>query len=138
MNRQDFFKEMGKGLFSTLKTVYEPFLEDDIENLERTANSLLGVQLTYVCSKDSEFAAINEYFINGKPIYIIQANGNMKAISGICPLCSNLLNVSNLLLTCKCLNCGKDYNFQENIGSLAIQELPLIKKPEGYFVQLKK
>ncbi|WP_147533690.1 hypothetical protein [Bacillus marasmi] len=136
MNRQDFLKEMRKGLFSTIRTVYEPFVDEELEKLEKTADSMLGIRWVFVCQKDTEFTKVNEYFIHGKPIYIIQMNGNMRAMSGICPSCSNLLNLSNLLLTCKCLNCEKDYNFQTNIGNLDITELPLIEKSDGYYVGL--
>lgn len=138
MNRQDFFKELSKGLFSTIKTIYEPFIDEDIEKIDKTADVMLGIRWEFVCRKDAEFEKVNEYFINGKPIYIIQTNGNMRAISGICPSCSNLLNLSNLLLTCKCFNCSKDYNFQTDFGSLAFDELPLMEKSDGYYVGLKR
>lgn len=137
MNRQDFLKEMRKGLFSTIRTVYEPFVDEEIEKLEKTADSMLGIRWMFVCQKDTVFSKVNEYFINGKPIYMIQANGNMRALSGICPSCSNLLNLSNLLLTCKCFNCSKDYNFQTESGNLAFEELPISLKSDGYYIGLK-
>jgi nitrite reductase/ring-hydroxylating ferredoxin subunit len=137
VKREDFFKEMKFGFFKTLKNVYEPFIEDDIEKLEKTTDQVFRIKWTSVCSKDYYLEKFNQFYINGKPIFIIGEEGNMKAYSGICPSCSTLLNFSVLYSTCKCMNCGKDYNFQNKNGELILLELPLALKKDGYFVGQK-
>jgi nitrite reductase/ring-hydroxylating ferredoxin subunit len=138
VNRGEFFKEMKKGFMNTLKTLYEPLIDDDLEVLEKTTDRLLGIQWAFVCRPDYPFEKLNEFYIDGKPIFIVQNSGNMRAISGICPSCSNLLNLSVLLLTCKCFNCGKEYNFHTETGDLILWEHPLIKKNDGYYAGLNK
>lgn len=138
MKREDFFKEMKEGFFKTFKTVYEPFIEDDLKKLEKTTDQMLGVNWFYVCNEYSAQEKLNQFIVNGKPIIIINEGGNIQAISGICPECSNLLNLSVLFATCKCFNCEKEYNFQKKQGELSFSELPLNMKNDGYHVGLKK
>ena len=45
MKRLDFFKEMGDGLFQTVKSVYEPFIQGDLEKIESAADRALGYNL---------------------------------------------------------------------------------------------
>lgn len=134
MKREDFFKEMKKGFFNTLKSVYEPFIEEDLEKLEKTTDRILGVNWSFVCSEYYQFNNINQFYISGSPILITKEEGNVKAFSGICPSCSNLLHLSVLYSTCKCLNCGNDYNFQNKTGDLTLIEMPLALKTDGYYV----
>lgn len=137
MNREGFFKEMGKGLLQTVKTVFEPLIEDDLETLEKTTDTILGIQWLYLCSSEYPFEKLNQFFVKNRSIFVIQEEGNMRAISGICPSCSNLLHLSALLLTCKCFNCEKDFNFRTNSGELTFFDLPITRKQDGYYIGIK-
>lgn len=137
VKREEFFKEMTTGLIKTLKTVYEPFVEDDLKKLDKTTSRLLGIKWVYFCSVVKRLEKVNQFYINGTPIIIFQEERNMRAISGICPECSNLLTLSVLFSTCKCLNCEKGFNFLNNEGDLTLFELPLTRRNDGYYVGLK-
>lgn len=138
MKREDFFKEMTAGLIKTFKNVYEPFVEEDMKKLEKTTDQFLGINWFYVCNEYGAQQKLNQFIVNGRPIIIINEGGNVQAISGICPECSNLLTLSVLFSTCKCFNCEKEYNFQKKQGELSFSELPLTMKKDGYHVGLKK
>lgn len=137
MKREQFLKEMKTGLWDTLKTVYEPFIEEDLKKLEKTTDRALGIKWLFICNEDENPETISQYFLDGKPIFMIWKEGNMKAISGICPTCSNLLTLSVLYATCKCLNCENHHNFQNNVGDLLLKEFPVTKKNHAYYVGLK-
>lgn len=137
--RRDFLKEMKQGLFATLKTVYEPFVEDDLKKLEETTDRMLGIEWSFLCSdKQQQVEKLSQFYINGKPIIVIHEQGNIQAVSGVCPECSTLLHLTPLFSTCKCLNCEKEYNFQTRTGTLTFTELPITKKNNDYYVGIKK
>lgn len=137
MNRENFFKEMGKGFINTLKTVFEPIIEEELDSIDRTTNRFLGIQWLFLCRADYTFEKMNQFYVQNHSIFVIQKQGNMRAFSGSCPSCSNLLHLTPLLLTCKCFNCEKDYNFQTNNGELTFIELLIKKEEDGYYVGLK-
>lgn len=137
MNRENFFKEISKGFLSTFKTVLEPIIEDELDTIEKTTDRLLGIQWMFLCQTDYPFEKMNQFYVQNKSLFVIQEQGNMRAFSGICPSCSNLFNLTPLLLTCKCFNCEKDYNFQTNSGELTFIELPITKEKDGYYVGIK-
>ena len=43
MKRDEFLKEMGSGLFQTVKSVYEPFIKEDLKKVEGAADKALGI-----------------------------------------------------------------------------------------------
>jgi hypothetical protein len=138
VKREQFFREMKSGLLETVKTVYQPFVEEDIQILEKTTDRLFGIKWVFVCNEQDQLELLNEFFLEGQPVIVIWMKGNMKAISGICPTCSNLLTLSFLYSTCKCLNCGNHHNFQNETGELKVKEFPVKKKDDAYYIGFSK
>ncbi|CAM3897140.1 hypothetical protein [Mesobacillus zeae] len=130
MKRLDFIREMQSSLFKTVRSVYEPFLAEDVEKLERAADKALGLQWHHACTSGELSSPIEQKFINGKPVILIKSEGNMRAFSGICPACSNLLILSTLYSSGKCVICEKDYNFLTGEGSLYLEEYP-VREQDG-------
>lgn len=138
MNRMEFLKEMGGGLFQTVKSVYEPFLKDDLEKVEVAADRALGITWLAVM-KENELSSKPEVkFVAGQPIIILRQNANMQAMSGICPVCSNIINVTALYSSGKCLNCEKEYNFETMNGDLKLDSLHVKVKDHTVFVGLQR
>lgn len=134
MNRKEFFKEMGGSLIKTVRSVYEPFLNDDLNKVEKVADKALGIIWLPLMRVDESCSKLEIKFIEGKPIIVSQFGTNIQARKGICPECSNLIVVSTLYSTGKCLNCGKEYNFQTEQGELKLDSLEVKKKDQMYFV----
>lgn len=139
MKRMDFLKEMGSSFGKTLKSIYHPIVEDDVEKLSKAAQQALGIKWHLLSIENEVKQGIEQKFISGKPVIIIQKpKGNVQALSGICPVCSNLLVFSSLYSTGKCLICEKEYNFITMTGNLEYTVLPVKLKEERLFVGLSK
>lgn len=132
MKRLDFFKEMGEGFFQTVKSVYEPFIQGDIEKIESAADKALGI--TWIpFLKESEWTSDLEMkFFNGKAVILARQGSNMQAWNGICPVCSQIITVTTLYSSGKCLNCQKEFDFMRNSGELPLTPLPLRKRDQIY------
>lgn len=136
MNRLHFLKEMKRGLLETVKSVYEPIVADDLEKLERAADKALGLKWVYLTNEASLSNYVEQKFIEGKPIIICNEGVDVRAYSGICPACSNLLVLSTLYSTGKCLYCEKEYHFKEKSGDLRLTSYPTKKMTDDYYIGL--
>ncbi|MDP4083548.1 MAG: hypothetical protein Q8934_02925 [Bacillota bacterium] len=138
MKRGDFIKEMGNSLFQTVKSVYEPFLKEDLEKVEVVTDLALGITWLPLMTKSETSQNVEMKFVNGKPIIVSMNESNMQAMSGICPVCSNIIIVTALYSSGKCLNCEKEYNFKTNEGELQLESFPIKTKDQMYFVGFQK
>jgi hypothetical protein len=134
MRRGDFLKEMAGSLFQTAKSVYEPFLSEDLEKVEVVADRVLGISW-HPLMKKQEFGSVLEMkFISGKPVIVTRYGTNMQAIDGVCPVCSNIIVVTTLYSSGKCLNCQKVYNFETHSGELQLNSYPLKLVDDTFFI----
>ncbi|CAH2715532.1 hypothetical protein BACCIP111895_02716 [Neobacillus rhizosphaerae] len=134
MRRGDFFKEMGNSLFQTVKSVYEPFLSEDLEKIEVATDRVLGITW-HPIMKEYEFNSDLEMkFINGKPVIVTRIGTNMQAVDGVCPVCSNIIILTTLYSTGKCLNCQNEYNFKSQSGDLQLNSYPIKLKNDTYLI----
>lgn len=138
MNRKEFFKELGGSLFKTVRSVYEPFLSDDLEKVEKVADRALGITWFPLMREDVTSPQLEIKFIEGRPIIVSRYGLDIQARSGICPECSNLIVVSPLYSSGKCLNCEKEFNFQTQAGDLQLDSFEVKKKDQMYFVGYAK
>jgi hypothetical protein len=140
MNRLDFFKEMKIGLLKTAASIYEPLMEEDIEKVHRASDQLLGVKWYFLTDKLLDTNRIEQKRINGRPFIIVFHNRHLKAFSGICACCSQLLFISATNSACKCMTCEKEIRlFQSSsFNSEIILEYPVKKERDGYYIGLKK
>jgi hypothetical protein len=138
MKRLDFFKEMGEGFFQTVRSVYEPFIERDIEKFENASDMALGITWIPLMNVSDMNTNFEMKFFKGKAIIMVNHGTNMQAWNGICPACSHIITVSALYSCGKCLNCQKEFNFKTNTGELQLQALPLRKKDQIYQIGFVK
>ncbi|WP_042355363.1 hypothetical protein [Bacillus rubiinfantis] len=137
MKRSDFLREMCHSLFRTVKSVYEPFIGEDLEKMEMAADYALGI--TWFPISDSGESKIFEMrFIAGKPIIIRKVDTNIQAWGGVCPVCSNIIMVSTLYSSGKCLNCQKEYNFATGTGELRLTPLSTKEDQHIHYVGLQR
>nr|WP_295971447.1 hypothetical protein [uncultured Bacillus sp.] len=139
MNRLDFFKEMKTGLLKTVTSIYEPIMEDDMEKINKVADQLLGIKWFYLTDNTYVSRKVEQKRINGRPCIISYDEGSIKAYSGICLSCSQLLYLSTADFTCKCLTCEKEIKLFEfePCNHQIILEYPVKKQKDGYYVGLK-
>jgi len=138
MRRGDFLKEMADGLFQTVKSVYEPFLSGDLEKVEAAAERALGITWHPLMKEHELDVDIEMKFFNGKPLIISRYETSIQAINGVCPVCSNIIILSTLFSTGKCLNCQKEYDFKIQSGDLQLVSYPIKRKNGTYLIGIAK
>ncbi|WP_040208551.1 Rieske (2Fe-2S) protein [Neobacillus jeddahensis] len=134
MRRGDFLKEMAGSLFQTAKSVYEPFLSEDLEKVEVVADRVLGISWKPLMKKEEIGSDLEMKFISGRPVIVARYGTNMEAIDGVCPVCSNIIVVTTLYSSGKCLNCQKTYNFNTRSGELQLKSYPLKLVDDTVFI----
>ncbi|MCM3737552.1 hypothetical protein M3215_17555 [Bacillus cytotoxicus] len=138
MNRLDFLKEVTGSIFQTMKYVYEPFLKDDLEKVEEATDRALGITWIPVMKRDETLIKPEVRFVSGKSIIVFPHEENLHAISGICPICSNLIQVRMYDYMATCLVCDKDYDFKTLGGELSVQKLQIKRKDQMYVVGFRQ
>jgi len=138
MRRGDFIKEMGSSLFQTVKSVYEPFISEDLEKVESAADRALGIRWVPVIKESEPFSELELKFIGGKPVIVVRNGTNMQAMDGVCPVCSNIIILTTLYSSGKCLNCQKEYNFKTQSGELQLASFPIKRKEDMYYIGFQK
>jgi len=134
MNRKDFFKEIGSSLLETVKSAAEPFIQEDLEKIETAADRALGVEWMPLMQEEELRSNLEIRYIAGRPIIVSKFRSNIQAWDGICLGCSNIITISTLYSSGKCLNCDKEFNFQTLEGTLKLDPLAVKKKDHMYFV----
>ncbi|MBL4953849.1 hypothetical protein JK635_16820 [Neobacillus sp. YIM B02564] len=137
MNRAEFFKEMSNSLLQTVKSVYEPFISDDLEKVENAADRVLGITWYPLLEDRGQDPLLEMHYTAGKPIIVSRYGTNMQVFDGVCPVCSNIIMLSTLYSKGKCLNCQKEFNFNTGIGELKLYSLPVKYKQKMVYVGLQ-
>ena len=138
MRRGDFLREMAGSLFQTVKSVYEPFLSEDLEKVEVAADRALGITWFPLVKDNDRASELEMKFIGGKPVIVTRNGTNMQAMDGVCPVCSNIIIVTTLYSTGKCLNCQKEYNFKTHTGDLQLESYPIKIKDDTCLIGFQK
>lgn len=138
MKRLDFLKEMGDGLFQTVKSVYEPFIQRDLEKIEGAADRVLGITWIPLMKETEWISGLEMKFFQGKAVILVRQGMNIQAWNGICPVCSHIIILSTLYSSGKCLNCQKEFDFKTNTGELHLASLPLRKRDQIYLIGFEK
>lgn len=138
MKRIDFIKEMRNSIFQTVKYAYEPFFQEDVEKVGEAADRVLGVKWLPLMNIEESAPDLEMKYIEGRPIIISRYDTNMQVMNGICPVCSNIIMVTTLYSSGKCLNCEKEYNFKAQQGNLQLESLPVKVKDNMIYLGIYK
>jgi hypothetical protein len=138
MKRSDFLKEMGASLFQTVKYAYEPFVRDDLQKVEDVADRALGIKWMPLMKEEETEPMLEMKFLEGNPVIISRHDTNMQVMDGVCPVCSNIIVVTALYSTGKCLNCEKEFNFKTKQGELQLESFPIKVKDKTIFIGFQK
>ena len=137
MNRLEFLKEMTNSLFKTVQSACAPIVEEKIDKLDRSIDVLTQLQWWHVTNEAQDTKTIETKYIDGQSVLVVHEQKTIRAFSGLCPSCSHLLHVFQLDFACKCMHCDEHFTLtNDEFGSL--QEYPLKKREDGYYVGLNK
>lgn len=137
MNRLDFLKELKASFFDTAKSICEPIVEIEIEKISNSTDRLLNRHWIYIGMEMSHF---QQKYIKGETVFFIKNDSEIRAFSGICPTCTNLVVVSTMQATCRCLTCETVHNFSDDneTNNLVLTEYPVKKQDDGYYIGMIK
>lgn len=138
MKRIDFIKELRNSLVQTVKYAYEPFIHDDLKKVEEAADKVLGINWIPLMRDEETIPTLEIKFIEGNPIIVSNYDSNIQVTNGICPVCSNIITVTTLYSTGKCLNCEKEFNFKTKQGDLELETLPVKTNDHMIYVGFQK
>ena len=137
MNRLEFLKEMKNSLFKTVQSACAPIVEDKMEKLDRSIDVLSQMKWWHVTNEVNATKTIETKYIDGQSLLLVHEQQTIRAFSGTCPSCSHLLHVFQLDFACKCMNCDEDFSLTST-EKASLQEYPLKKREDGYYVGLTK
>ena len=132
MNRLEFLKEMKHSLLKTVQSACAPLVEEKIEKLDRSIDVLSQLKWLHITNQVYDTKYMEVKYIGEQPILLIHEKHTIRAFTGKCPSCNYLLHVIQHESICKCMNCEENFS---NISKL--QEYPLRKRENGYYVGLK-
>lgn len=136
MNRSDFFSAMRKGLVDTIKAATEPFIEEKIEQLDRTTDALL--QIKWVPIDCSTSSLPSYHYIAGQSVFVFQAQQEVLAVSTVCLHCHQLLSFSESNNELRCFSCENSYSIVNGDGDLSVQYIPIRYKNNQYELGIKE
>ena len=137
MNRLEFLKEMKNSLIETIQSACAPIIEDHVDKIDRSIDVLAQLQWWHAANQISGQKTIEQKYIDGQSLLLVHANNTIRAFHGTCSSCGHLLHVFQMDATCKCMNCEKEFPLAGSETS-GLQELPMKKLEDGYYVGLKK
>lgn len=126
MKRSEFFAEMGKGLFKTVKEVAYPLIEDDLGKLDSFVDDLAGVKWLKAGPVGSyKQEGVHDLFIAGKSLILTTNEKGMTVFERRCPKCNMMPQWIAYERKFKCMSCEADYNVQTGEGDLSLKAYPL-------------
>lgn len=135
MNRAEFFSEMGKGLFKTIKEISSPFISEDLEKLDSIADDLAGVKWHVAGNKESLGAEeFHDLFIAGQSIVLLNNQKNFEAYKKFCSSCQTMPQWISYERKFKCLSCEKEYDIEKGSGELTLKSCPVKITGENVYI----
>lgn len=137
-DRLRFFSEMKKGLLETVKAVSEPLIEEKITQIDRVTDSILQIKWVLLTDHVAQLPSVEQRMINGEQVIVFRTGEEVKAISNICPVCSNLFHFFESTNKVKCFMCEKEYFFFSGEGELPVTFYPIRKKDSHYEIGIRE
>ena len=132
MNRREFWHEMAKSLFDTVKAVAAPLVEMYAERIEDTVDGLNGITWVPVSDRPARSPGAAELVFVGREAYYLYINsrGVLKAFKNHCNRCGgHLTNIAEAKKV-KCFTCGAEWDMLREEGTLKPREVP-VKVEDG-------
>lgn len=137
-DRFRFFSEMKKGFLETVKAVSEPLIEEKIDQIDRVTDSILQLKWVFLTDNVVHLPCVEQRFIDGEQVIVFRTGEEVKAVSNICPVCSNLFFFFESTNKVKCFMCEKEYSFFSGGGDLSVSFFPIRKKDNRYEIGIRE
>lgn len=130
MKRSEFFTEMRKGIFQTVKEIAVPSIKEDLDKVDLFADKLSGILWHNIGSVDSFLReGIHDVFVAGKPVVLVKGN-ELKAYEKLCPTCNMMMHWISYEKNLRCMNCEQSIELLNQEAGISLSHLP-IKIVEG-------
>lgn len=139
MKRSEFFSEMKRGLFETVKEVSSPIIHEDLEKIDDFIDGVAHIQWHEVGQSDLILnKGVHDYFVGGRAITLVNLQEQPLAFDKACPYCRMMVQWIAYDHKFTCFQCEKSYFVKKHEGELALLNIPL-KTVEGrLYFGLKK
>lgn len=135
MKRSEFFAEMGKGLFGTVKEVTTPLIINHLDKFDSMVDEFIGIKWVEVGTVESiSTEGIHDLFAAGKAIVIIADQQKYKAYQKLCPNCQTMPQWLSYEKVFKCFTCEDIYHVDSDEGTLQLKRYPLKNELGKLFV----
>lgn len=139
MKRSEFFSEIRKGMFQTVKEVASPFIREDIVKLDHFVDQVAGIQWYDVGSSNSfRPLGTHNHFVGGRAIALVTSGQNWEAFDKTCPTCRMMVQWISYAKKFTCFQCEQSYAVEKQEGELVLARIPLKIEQGRLYLGLKK
>lgn len=126
MKRSEFFSEMGKGMFRTMKEITAPLLTDELDKLDSLVEQVSGLKWLEIGLADAfKLGDIHDIFVGGKSIAVLTDASGLAAYEKVCSSCKSMVQWISYEKKYTCFHCEKSFYIHNNNGELCLQKYPL-------------
>lgn len=136
MNRFQFLKEIQHSLVETIKGIYAPLLEDEVNNMKKVISSIHSAW--YPLGVYEELHGVEIKYIHRTPIAIYMKQGQVQASKMVCPHCHVMLHYIQAEQRFLCLYCDRHFEWLSESASCSMPRLATKKINGEWYVQLER
>lgn len=133
MNRRDFLRIIKEDLLQTFREVSQPFIEDNLEKVNQTLDTLLDVKWQPLpVSFPPDFRGWKDAYLNGQGVYLHADDSEVRCFSMVCSRCRMITTRLDEAKVIKCLMCERTFSLEQAAGELELEEYPVRKINSQY------
>lgn len=136
MKRSEFFSEMRKGLFQTMKEVTYPILSDDIEKIDSMVDEMAGVKWYTLGSADLfSPGGVHDFYFHQQPIVVlITEAGELKAFGKSCGSCETMMQWISYQKKLKCMMCDEEFFIEDKSDEQLLKKYPIKERNNTFYI----
>lgn len=139
MKRSDFFSEMKKGMFRTVKEISSPFIHEDLEKVDQFIDRVAGIQWFEIGDTDSfKKNDTHHFFMGGGSISLLTLEQKWEAFDTACPTCQTMVQWIAYNKKFSCFVCEKSFSVETKEGELVLAQIPMKIEQGRLYFGLKK
>ncbi|MGG0717319.1 hypothetical protein ABE096_06930 [Robertmurraya massiliosenegalensis] len=134
MKRSEFFTEMGKGFFQTVKEITSPFIKEDLNKMDVFADKVVGMKWYEIGLVDSfRKEGIHDVFVSGEPFVLVKGQ-DMRVYRKVCPSCDQMMHWISFEMKLKCMNCEQSFELLNQGARIGLSSHPIKIVEEKLFL----
>lgn len=142
MNRKEFLRKLKSDILETVANIAHPFIEEDLEKVERVMDRVSGVHWfpvpENVFKKRMMMGSVQveELSFGGRSVFLVKGEEFRSAFGKECLECRTLVNWLPHMDRFKCFLCGKELSPLDESGDLQLRRYPVKEKDGTWHVGL--